>query len=76
MDYAFRETAEGTIYHNSLTVGARGVIGRLVNPLIRRFSFDETRGHAWIKHNIEEVGNFESFLPELYATQFANYHSA
>jgi hypothetical protein len=67
MDYDFVETDEGTLYYNSLTVGVRGVLGRLVNPLIRRFAFDEARGHAWIKHNIEEVGNFESFLPELYA---------
>jgi hypothetical protein len=67
MDYEFRATDEGTLYYNSLTVGFRGIAGRLVNPLIRRFAFDESRGHAWIKHNIEEVGNFESFLPALYA---------
>lgn len=24
-------------------------------------------GRAWIKHNIEEVGNFEAFLPQLYS---------
>lgn len=69
MDYQFAETAEGTLYRNSLTVGAKGIWGRLVNPFIRRFAFDEARGHAWIRHNIEEVGNFESFLPQLYATE-------
>jgi hypothetical protein len=69
MDYAFRETPLGTLYRNSLTVGARGILGRLINPLIRRLVFDEARGRAWIKHNIEEVGNFESFLPELYASE-------
>jgi hypothetical protein len=31
--------------------------------------FDEARGRAWIKHNIEEVGNFEAFLPELCAIE-------
>jgi hypothetical protein len=50
-------------------VGATGLVGRLINPLIRRFAFDEARGRAWIKHNIEEVGNFESFLPRLYASE-------
>jgi hypothetical protein len=69
MDYEFSESPEGTIYHNSLTIGARGLLGRLINPLLRRFVFDEKRGHAWIRHNIEEVGNFETFLPALYASE-------
>lgn len=69
MDYEFRATAEGTQYHNSLTVGASGIAGKLINGMIRKFLFDEARGRAWIKHNIEEVGNFESFLPALYAAE-------
>jgi hypothetical protein len=69
MDYEFAETPEGTLYRNSLTVGVAGILGRLINPLIRRFAFDEARGRAWIKHNVEEVGNFESFLPRLYAAE-------
>lgn len=72
MDYEFEETTKGTLYRNSLTVGAPGIVGKLINGLIRRFLFDEARGHAWIKHNIEEVGNFESFLPELYAAETAS----
>jgi hypothetical protein len=54
MDYDFVETDEGTLYNNSLTVGVRGVLGNLINPLLRRFAFDERHGHAWIKHNIEK----------------------
>ena len=69
MDYEFGETAAGAVYRNSLTVGARGIVGKLLNPLIRAFLFDEARGRAWIKHNVEEVGNFESFLPSLYAAE-------
>jgi hypothetical protein len=69
MDYEFAPTESGTLYRNSLTVGASGILGRLLNPLIRRFMFDEARGHAWIKHNIEEVGNFEAFLPQFYAAE-------
>lgn len=67
MDYEFTQAPEGTLYRNSLTVGVEGTFGRPINALIRRFLFDEARGLAWIKHNIEEVGNFESFLPQLYA---------
>jgi DAPG hydrolase PhiG domain len=69
MDYEFRETDGGTIYRNSLTVGAQGILGKLLNRLIRAFVFNEARGRAWIKHNIEEVGNFETFLPKLYAAE-------
>jgi hypothetical protein len=69
MDYLFEFAEGGTLYRNSITVGLEGLLGRLVNPLIRRFVFVEARGRAWIKHNIEEVGNSESFLPGLYAAE-------
>lgn len=68
MDYEFDPVKDGTAYRNSLTVGFEGWIGRLLNPLVRRFVFDESRGNAWIKHNIEEVGQLEAFLPQLYLT--------
>ena len=68
MEYSFRESEAGTRYCNSLTAGATGALGKIVNPLLRKFFFDEEHGRAWIKHNIEEVGNLESFLPQLYAT--------
>jgi hypothetical protein len=67
MDYEFKAVAAGTSCRNSLTVGTASFLGRAVNPLIRSLAFDEARGRAWIKHNIEEVGNFESFLPQLYS---------
>lgn len=60
---------DGTLYRNSLTIGVEGVAGRVINPLIRRFVFDAARAKAWIKHNIEEVGQFENFLPSLYAAE-------
>jgi hypothetical protein len=69
MDYNFKEVSGGTLYKNSLTIGLKGFWGRLLNPLIRKFVFDEKRGQAWIKHNIEEVGNFEFFLPTLYESE-------
>jgi len=69
MDYTFEAVESGTRYRNSLEVGASGPSGWIVNPLIRAFAFDEEKGRAWIRHNIEEVGNFESFLPGLYAAE-------
>ena len=29
--------------------------------------FGDLMGPAWLKHNVEEVGNFEHFLPALFA---------
>jgi hypothetical protein len=69
MEYSFEERENGTLYCNSLTIGGRGVLGKIINPLIRKFVFDRQRGEAWIKHNVEEVGNFEFFLPDLYYSQ-------
>ena len=69
MEYAFERVGGGTMYRNSLTIGFPGGLGRILNPLVRRFFFDERRGAAWLKHNIEEVGNFEFFLPALYAAE-------
>ena len=69
MDYEFKAVESGTLYNNSLTVGTERFLGSIVNPLIRALAVDEARGRAWIKHNIEEVGNFEAFLPQLYAAE-------
>jgi hypothetical protein len=69
MRYHFEQVDGGTRYTNCLTVGLRGYWGRILNPLISRFIFGPERGRAWIKHNIEEVGNFQGFLPKLYATE-------
>jgi hypothetical protein len=69
MDYTFESTPRGTLYRNSLTLGFRGLLGRLANGLIARFLVTEAASDAWIKHNIEEVGNFQTFLPALYAAE-------
>lgn len=63
MDYTFTKVGGGTLYENSLTVG---VPMRAVNAAILRFAFPDRRGEAWMRHNVEEVGYFEHFLPELF----------
>jgi len=70
MDYSFERVAGGTRYRNSMTIGAalpRPM--RALNATVRAFAFDEAHGRAWLLHNVEEVGNFEHFLPALYATE-------
>lgn len=66
--HRFTETSDGTLYRSRLVVGPKLlVVGRLVAGFVKRYLFTPDMGRAWLKHNVEEVGNFEFFLPELYA---------
>jgi hypothetical protein len=68
LEHTFTPAPEGTLYLSRMHVGTRVFPARfLVNPLIRRRVFTEAIGRAWLKHNVEEVGNLEFFLPALYA---------
>lgn len=66
MEYTFRRVPGGTLYENCLLVGFRNGARRLTQPLVRALAFPPGKGEAWIRHNIEEVGMFENFLPQLY----------
>lgn len=66
MEYTFRRVPGGTLYENCLIFGARGRLGRWLQPVVSRLAFPSGKGEAWIRHNIEEVGMFENFLPQLY----------
>jgi hypothetical protein len=68
MEYLFEAVPGGTRYTNWLIAGANlPVVGVPLNRLIRPRAFPEPKAIAWLTHNVEEVGNFESFLPALYA---------
>lgn len=66
MEYTFTRVPGGTLYENRLLVGGVSGWRRWASPLMQRFGFDEAHGLAWLRHNIEEVGLFEHFLPALY----------
>jgi hypothetical protein len=66
MEYGFTRVEGGTLYQNRLLVGGAGGWRRWVTPLVQRLGFDHAHGLAWLRHNIEEVGLFEHFLPQLY----------
>jgi hypothetical protein len=67
LQHTFERSADGTLYRSELVVGSSvPVVGRLVNALARRRLFPPEVGEAWLKHNVEEVGNFQFFLPKLY----------
>jgi hypothetical protein len=72
LQYAFTPVKDGTLYENSIVVGPDGPLARPVfNSLIRPHVFPDERARAWLKHNVEEVGNFEHFLPQLHASRAA-----
>lgn len=57
----------GTQYNVRAILGLSSWIGRAgLNRIMlpRRFPSDKRK--AWLKHNVEEVGNFQFFLPELH----------
>ncbi|TGK30111.1 hypothetical protein EHQ05_03895 [Leptospira yasudae] len=66
MEYEFSAIGNDTFYTNCLIIGWKGWTWNWIRPLFLKFVFNKERGFAWIKHNVEEVGQFERFLPELY----------
>jgi hypothetical protein len=66
--HTFADSEEGLIYRSRLIAGSTlPVIGRLLNFMVHRFVFTPAMLDRWLTHNVEEVGNFELFLPRLYA---------
>lgn len=77
LEYTFTPVRYGTIYENSITFGPDIPLLRpFFNAVIRPRVFSDDRARAWLKHNVEEVGNFEFFLPDLYARQAAGRAAA
>lgn len=66
MEYAFHAVAGGTVYENCLLVGTQHPAWRRLNRAVRWLAFPVIRGETWLRHNIEEVGMLERFLPELH----------
>jgi hypothetical protein len=58
----------GARYESRLLVGRDTLFGRLLlnHRLLPWLVMSEDMGRAWLQHNVEEVGNFERFLPGLY----------
>ena len=45
------------------------LVGGVVNGLIRRAMYPEVMLKEWERHQIEEVGMLQHFLPTLYSSQ-------
>lgn len=67
LEHQFFPVANGTRYESRLLIGLDSTIGKyLVNPIVRPLFIGQEMARAWLKHNVEEVGNFEYFLPGLF----------
>jgi len=68
--HVFETTAEGTQYRVVSIIGVEWpLIGGLVNALIRRTMYSEPMLKEWTRHQIEEVGMLQHFLPALYRSK-------
>jgi hypothetical protein len=68
LNHDFVRMAGGTKYLSTLTIGsALPLIGRGFNAVVHRTIFTEAMGHAWLKHNVEEVGLLEHIIPRAYS---------
>lgn len=64
LEHTWSACSDGTHYVTVLDVGARTPLYAPVNRIAcRRLPDDMLR--AWVKHNIEEVGQLEYLLPQL-----------
>lgn len=70
LEHTFQAVDGGTRYRSRMVVGASsGIIRVVFNRFLRPRLFPDAMGEAWLLHNVEEVGNFESFLPTVYTTE-------
>lgn len=64
LEHTWSAGSGGAHYVTVMDVGARSRLLALVNRLVRR-RFPDEMMRAWVKHNIEEVGQLEYLLPQL-----------
>lgn len=68
LEHTWSAGPDCTHYVTVLDLGARSPLLRPVNAVVNR-RFPEDMARAWVKHNIEEVGQLEYLLPALVAAQ-------
>lgn len=63
LDHELEAVPGGTrLGHVMHVPGESTEVGKLLAPRV----WPREMGEAWIKHGIEEMANFENFLPQLY----------
>ncbi|MCV7153092.1 hypothetical protein [Mycolicibacterium pyrenivorans] len=64
LEHTWSAGSEGTHYVSVMDIGARSRLLAPVNVVLLR-RFPPSMAQAWVKHNIEEVGQLEHLLPQL-----------
>ena len=73
LESTFTPVRGGTLFENSITFGPdMPLLSPFFNNIVRPRVFPNDKARAWIKHNVEEVGNYEFILPDLYAKHVNN----
>jgi len=68
--HTFEATATGTRYRVVSIIGVQWpLVGGAVNGLIRRAMYPQAMLTQWERHQVEEVGMLQHFLPQLYNSQ-------
>lgn len=70
LEHTWSAGHDGTHYVSVLDLGARTRVFAPVNRLLER-RFPDRLVHAWVRHNVEEVGQLEYLLPRLAAATTA-----
>jgi hypothetical protein len=71
LEHTWSAGPDGAHYVTVMDIGARSPLLSPINRVAyRRFPDDMVR--AWVKHNIEEVGQLEYLLPQLHSSIHAN----
>jgi hypothetical protein len=66
----FHPTPRGSRYITRMEIGASGLPGSMgLNAVIRRRILPGAKARAWARHHVEEIGNLQNFLPQLWAAQ-------
>ena len=69
LEHSFTPTPLGTRYKTLMRVGLSSAFLRPISRVLLQRRFSDAKAEAWLKHNIEEVGNLSHFLPKLYANE-------
>lgn len=64
LEHTWSAGADGAHYVTVVDLGVRSLLLSPLNRLLHR-KFSDKKAHAWVKHNVEEVGQLEYLLPAL-----------
>jgi hypothetical protein len=63
----FTASPAGASYVTTMTIGDDTMLGHVaLNQVAGRKAFPPQRIHPWMRHHVEEIGNLENFLPDLF----------